>query len=297
MQCGGWGKTAIVFDTDGTFEISRLSILLRTKLTRLFSAEESGELSLTSSVEPEPIMDDIVAGCLRRLHIFRPSSTLQLAASLLNLQNYHTRNAQLQHEEIALLAVDSLSAFYWNDRFTTEQLRAVSPEHDSSSPFQHVLAALGRVRTTYHPVVIVTNWALNPLTKSCPDTRKSASPFFKQHLRPFPTLLPYPGIESTSALPTDGSEISERTLGSHHTTYLDNPKSLALPLTHHITLTSVENSQFPSGSPPDEAEHTESNHGSWTDVGKMHGLIRLPGDANVKHFLLHVRKEDILSPS
>ncbi|KAF7969208.1 hypothetical protein HWV62_27903, partial [Athelia sp. TMB] len=177
---GGWDKTAVIFDTDGTFSLHRLHQLLLGKLSSL--------LKTSADTEQAPILpDDMVKIALTRVHIFRPTSSAQLAASLLNLPNYHAEH--LPDETIGLIAVDSISSFYWPDRFTVEQINSGDTKSRTSSfnPLYHVLVSLQKIRVSHAPVVILTNWGLNPLTKL---TRNSASTtLYKQHLNPFPALL------------------------------------------------------------------------------------------------------------
>jgi hypothetical protein len=99
-----------VFDTDGTFDIHRLQTLLRTRLPPSFPSDPNTP-------------GQIISVALRNVHIFRPKSSSQLAAGLANLSSYHMCN--LPTSEIALLAVDSASSFYWLDRLAAE--RHMSP--------------------------------------------------------------------------------------------------------------------------------------------------------------------------
>ena len=60
-------------------------------------------------------MEDLATQCLESLHIFRPTSSLQLAITLIHLPRYHATDSRLRDKEIGLLAIDSLSAFYWRE--------------------------------------------------------------------------------------------------------------------------------------------------------------------------------------
>lgn len=195
-------KIAVVYDTDSTFNVRRLTEVLRRRL----------ESKLPAHMRDSNSTSNIVTHILSLVHIFRPSSSLQLAANLRALPAWHTSN--LPTSEITLLAIDSMSAYYWPDRFTTEQMRSYSastPADASTRPFQgtlnplhHVLTSLEALRISHAPVIVLTNWGLNPL-----QTPPSISdPYlFKQHLHPFPTVS------------------SQVTISEGY-----------LPLSHHITL-------------------------------------------------------------
>ncbi|KAJ7631099.1 hypothetical protein FB45DRAFT_917493 [Roridomyces roridus] len=138
--------------------------------------------------------------CLNNLHVFFPASSAQLAASIKHLPEYH--KSQIADAGIGIVAVDSLSAWYWQDRFTAEQLALPS----ASTALQHVLAALQSFRVSHHPVTILTNHGLTTIE----NYNKPTPVFYKQHLPSLP------------AAPPEGSHIV--------------PSNIILPLTHHVTL-------------------------------------------------------------
>ena len=172
-EVGGWGKAAVLLDSDDTFNVQRLHRLLLARLHRLVCNASRREGAASGPAVPEILLKETVAQCLKRLHVFRPTSSLQLAATLINLPHYHAKH--LPDCEIALLAVDSISAFYWPDRFTAEQMREdIAPESKPTPPsgfvhpLHHVLIALEKFRTSHGAVVLLTNWASHrsPMTRS-----------------------------------------------------------------------------------------------------------------------------------
>lgn len=244
---GGWGKSACVFDTDGAFDIIRLSHLILSRLV---------ELSL-----PLETAKELAEFGLQNLHIFRPTSSIQLAATLVNLPAYQTSN--LPDSEVAMVVVDSVSAFYWPDRFTVEQARG--PDDSSKSndtihnPLHHVLAALQAYRVSHNPVMILTNWGLNPIAK--PDSPIS-TPFYRQHLFPFPSPFTAPRPD------TSASDYAPHTLS----------------LTHHITL------PFLALARPN-ANATIEEFAVMGGTGKKEGttgLVRTPGNVRVDQFTFHI---------
>ncbi|KAJ7103415.1 hypothetical protein B0H15DRAFT_942869 [Mycena belliarum] len=146
IDSGGWGRAAVVFDTEGTFDTRQLHDLLLHKLARAFSrTNASSDAQL------------IALDCLRRVHVVSAASSAQLAASIYHLPAYHA--AHMPDADIALVAVDSLSAFYWPDRFMAEQLRPLGLPN-SHAPLQNVLSALQSFRLSHKPITVVTNWGL-----------------------------------------------------------------------------------------------------------------------------------------
>ncbi|KAJ7783907.1 hypothetical protein DFH07DRAFT_948896 [Mycena maculata] len=234
IDLGGWGKGAVVFDTDGTFDTRQFHSLLLCAFSR-------------SRISPDDIQH-LAASCLRKLHVFCPGSTAQLAASIAHLPAYHT--AHIPDTDIALVAVDSLSAFYWSDRFTAEQMRPLALPN-SSTPLQHVLTALQAFRVSHNPITLLTNWGL-----TLAENTNGMPPMYKQHLPFFPSF---------PALP-----------GSHNNV----PSDILLPLTHHITLHLTPIPPFHSNpSFPDEADVRH----------EVAGYVRRPSSSQVDRFLVDVR--------
>ncbi|KAJ6519935.1 hypothetical protein C8R45DRAFT_953310 [Mycena sanguinolenta] len=193
MPCSldGWGKAAVVFDTEGCFDLRNFHRVLLSRLARACARSNS------SSDDAQLLAET----ALHKLHVFCPASTAQLAASIYNLPAY--QKTHMPDADIGLVAVDSLSAFYWPDRFTAEQLRPLV--NSGATGLQHVLTCLQKFRLSHNPVTVLTNWALTLADNS--DSSGPPPAFYKQHL-PF-----FPSFPDSAA-----------------------PNRAFLPLTHHITL-------------------------------------------------------------
>ncbi|KAJ7181774.1 hypothetical protein C8R43DRAFT_1171149 [Mycena crocata] len=238
---GGWGKAAVVFDAEGTFDARQFHDLLLVRLVRAF-------VRSNASSDDAPLL---ARASLHRLHVFYPASTAQLAASIYHLPAYH--RTHMPDADIALVAVDSLSAFYWPDRFAAEQLRSLGLPI-GSTPLQHVLSALQTFRISHNPVTVLTNWGLNPAEKS------SGPPMsYKQHLPFFPSFP-----DSAVA-------------GSHNTT--SDPSSNTLFLTHHITMHLAPVPPFHDGQTAPEADVRS----------EVIGYVRRPGRSQAGRFVLDIR--------
>ncbi|KIY45487.1 hypothetical protein FISHEDRAFT_67036 [Fistulina hepatica ATCC 64428] len=229
---GGWDKSAVLIDTDGTFNAHRLFRLLRSHL--------------------KSASDDTVSNALRRLHVFSPQSSTQLIACLAHLSAYH--ETKLSGEEIGILAVDSISAFYWPDRFTVEQMRSVG-DRAYANPLQSVLVMLRRFQSSHRPVIFLTNWGLHPLPNS---------PFFKQHLHPFPSPFAQASAEKLS-------------------------------LTHHITLSLTADKDRAQESELAEETEEEKPPSDRETCTRLVGLVRTPGRQRVSRFSLCIFSDHIVA--
>jgi DNA-repair protein XRCC2 len=193
---GGWNKAAVVYDTDLAFDVRRLQHILATRVS-----------THPSHSCPDQV-DSITTKAMRNLRLFAVSSSAELTASLLDLHTYH--GDELPTSEIAILAVDSLSAFYWEDRFATEVRRPWSswstrsypnpsePTEHVHHPLHAVFVALQAVCLSHGPIVVLTNWGLQPIPE--PNV-SSAAPFYKQHLPLFPALSNGETAHRTSVYP------------------------------------------------------------------------------------------------
>lgn len=191
---GGWNRAAFLFDTDLTFDLQRFRRLMATRLNHLLQ-------SLGVPHHHSEIITDL---SLKRLHVFRPSSSSQLAATLLYLPSYMALH--LPDFAMGIIAIDSLSAFHWADRFIVEQGRALprtSPTHVSVYPLHNIASALEKIRLSFHPLVLLTNWGLDHVQAS---GASSSFPLFRQHLFPFPT--PFASDEKTASADTPTSPLT-----------------------------------------------------------------------------------------
>lgn len=168
----GWDKSAILIDLDHTFDVHRFRHLLENRIKAHISNSDEN-------------LDLFVDLSLRKLHVFRPESSVQFAVTAANIPNYHASN--MPEDEIGLVAVDSLSSFYWQDRFLSEQPRDGKP-----SGVERALHSLEQIRQLHGSVIAYTNWGL-PSARHNPQ---NSTPFYPQHI---PQLQsPFAGEPQTS---------------------------------------------------------------------------------------------------
>ncbi|GJE85767.1 RecA-like domain-containing protein [Phanerochaete sordida] len=233
LDLDGWDQAAVVLDTDESFDLRRVCQLL--------------DARIHAAVAKDPMVDDsdiaaIRDESLRNLHVFYPQSSIQLATTLLALPSYHWNEPHIQHREMGLVVVDSLSTFYWEDRYTVEQLRSgqKSSGVDIRTPFRHVISALEDLMSTHRPLMLVTNWGLSPLNKDAAHSEDA--PYFRQHLYPMPPGFGEPEpVESVTQLAPTMSEFRQTLPPESSTVEPSHPRGpsrtlATLPLTHHITL-------------------------------------------------------------
>jgi len=126
---------------DGSFNITRFNRLLLGRLMRLFSSDMH-------------VAQTVAQRSLEKLHIFRPTSSIQLATTLTQLGKYHT--AHFPGSQIGLVAIDSINAYHWPDRFIAET--SLPSEHrKASSCTLPVLTALLSLRATHALAIIMSS--------------------------------------------------------------------------------------------------------------------------------------------
>lgn len=167
VKLHGWDKAAIVFDTDGSFDVCRLKQIISHRLEKLIGFEE---------------IPPVIEQCFSRIALIRVPSTLQLAVSIANSPSYLAR--LFPDLELGILVVDCLSTFYWPDRFAAEA-PVDDPTHADhpvlNNRFRNVVIALQTIRSSLCPVIVLTNWGLTPSGKA------TGSPtLYRQHLNPWP---------------------------------------------------------------------------------------------------------------
>lgn len=257
----------VVCDCDGRWSVRRLHRIMSTYVhERLSTLSEHITRDDPASSLPSytPTVTEILEQALKRIHVFRPTSTVSLAATLMALPAYH--RSRMPDEEIGMLMVDSLSAFFWADRWAAEQAEQASqlaaeippaphaststsaapdkppppPLRSDANPLRHVLTAILQLRRSLGMLTFLTNWGLTTLESQLP----SSIAYFRQHLR-----APYPAPFEADAPRTK------------------------FPLAHHITIPSQGPPPFEVGTTLEEAV---KDHGREEIVKrlKLRALVR-----------------------
>lgn len=175
VHLGGWQSSVVVLDCDARWNLSRLRGILITRLN-MACGEENTSFIDTSAVALES---------LSRLHIFRPQSSIQLAATLENLPKYHME--KMPEENIRFLFVDSISSFHWIDKWQPEPSAPKAPSF-RLNPQKHILRSLQSFKLSHAPIIVLVNWGLYPTSTDLSLDRL---------LDPFPEQVPrtlYPSL-------------------------------------------------------------------------------------------------------
>ncbi|KIO25220.1 hypothetical protein M407DRAFT_25443 [Tulasnella calospora MUT 4182] len=235
---GGRAKAVVICDCDGRWSMLRLHDIILSYLCTKF-AQKFEDVQVQASNIPNatlqftPTASEIAKQCLKRAHLFRPTSSLSLATTLLALPTYHRQ--KMPDQELLIVFIDSMSAFHHSDKgrikeanLTPKPTTSTTGAGQPSAPradlkaMTHITKAIQCLQRSHGVITLITNWALiTPDDKSLNNyVYDSNKPFYGQHL-----LFPYP--------PPPGSNQSN--IQSHHAATVP-ASSPPFIITHHITL-------------------------------------------------------------
>ncbi|XP_048030643.1 DNA repair protein XRCC2 [Megalobrama amblycephala] len=161
MQNGGLEVGVVFIDTDYHFDMLRLVSALEGRL-----AEDLKEGDCSEN-EPE----ERVRSCLRRLSVVHCNSSVQLLLTLHYLENTFSSQPSL-----GLLVIDSISAFYWVDRFNGGESTVCQEAN-----LRKCAELLDRLRRNYGIVIFATthaimrNYGSDPGVSDVPGSSSSLS--------------------------------------------------------------------------------------------------------------------------
>ena len=181
----GKQECVVIVDTDGKFAITRLAAQIQL-LLHLHSVEATHDLS-------EERLNIETASVLKHIHIFRPQNLASTIATLDSLPSYlfnQDRHYSFDRE-VAFIALDSASAFYWQDRSETENAAFHAKTEASNAGNQisdcfKVAAALKRASKMFGCPAIFTTWYLGPQQKAGDGMVPRA---FRPQIRPLQASL------------------------------------------------------------------------------------------------------------
>lgn len=260
------GRAAIFYDADSSFDISRFRKLLAVRVARL------------SPQSDQDTQNTLIQAALRRLHIFRPKSLLQLAISIKHLGSYHA--SQLPDDEIGLLVVDSISTFYWTERFYEEQLNKLAPGKAKNrvGTLHHVLTAIRDIISLHAPLVLLSNQGLRAVSYDHPILGPLT--LYKQHLRFFPVL------ENVATLCAD--------IIVKVTDHVQTPCPLSLA--HHIFLSCASPPCLPPGTraDPDSRQDLGSNKATVENGCRFVAVVASSGSQEFTRFEFEITEGGVL---
>lgn len=174
VHLGGWQSSVVVLDCDARWKLSRLHGILITRLNMACGEENTPFIDISA----------VALESLSRLHIFRPQSSIQLAATLENLPKYHME--KMPEEDIRFLFVDSISSFHWIDKWQLEPSASKAPSF-RLNPQKHILRCLQSFKLSHAPIIVLANWGLYPTSSDPSLANRLLDPFPEQVTR---TLYP-----------------------------------------------------------------------------------------------------------
>ena len=183
---------AIIIDTDGSFSVPRLVAHIETLVNN----------SEDTTVRDGAKTKETIFEALKHTHIFRPQSLASTVVTLQHLPQYlfDSNEHHSFDRTVGFIAIDSASAFYWQDRAETEDavfLASTSTSPDGSklpppaSGYAALASTLKETCATFSCPAVVTTWYLGP-SQSQNQHRSFSTP------RSFRPNLPAPW----STLPT-----------------------------------------------------------------------------------------------
>ncbi|CAE6406631.1 unnamed protein product [Rhizoctonia solani] len=251
---GGRDKSVVVCDCDGRWSLRRLNAIITSYLHDRLATTLPNETPVELH---DQIISLTVTNALKRIHVFRPTSTLALATTLMAMPAYH--RTHMASEQIGMLMMDGISSFHWPDRWLSEQTETTEPTgvqaavppplRSDTNPLRHVLTVILNLRRSLGIVTLITNWGLTSLDSQVPPS----TAYFRQHLR-----APYPSP------------------------FESEPRTSKFPLTHHVTVPSQGPEPFGEDVSLEDAVE-DHEHENRVKNMRLRGVVRTigkrPGEA------------------
>ncbi|KAF2092233.1 hypothetical protein K490DRAFT_61674 [Saccharata proteae CBS 121410] len=201
IELQGKHSAAVVYDTDGRFDVARLAQIMK---HYIITCAKQQHQHLAD--QDDAHIANLLHSSLTHLHILRPQSQSALLASLATLPAYlfNARAHHSTHRPLHALILDSASAFYWPVKAAEETSRLAQPQDQngteneeklhpaSSSPtasesYATLSRTLRKLQRQLSCTVIVTSTSM-PYTH--PNTSATLLPTLRPLLPPSWTLFP-----------------------------------------------------------------------------------------------------------
>lgn len=167
VQIGGRNAAVVFVDTDGRFDADRLLSVTRGIIQQKLKQQ---------MVEQRPDIETILYTSLQHIHVFRPTSSASLLATLQSLESYLfdlTRHIST-NRPLHGIFIDSATAFFWQDKLRDQIARVeeigrphVEIEHDRrlkrsfyiADMYAELVRALKKVQSVFGCAVVYTTAA------------------------------------------------------------------------------------------------------------------------------------------
>lgn len=162
---GGKQACVVIIDTDNKLSVSRLLAQMKLLLNR-------HHLATSTEPAPDEMFHNEALQAIKHVHIFRPQSLASTIATIDSLP-VHLFNQNRHYSfdrEVAFIAVDSISAFYWQDRAETEDATFLATTTKQSSAAQtsacfQLSTSLKAASKALDCLSIITTWYLGSQAK------------------------------------------------------------------------------------------------------------------------------------
>ncbi|KAF9426470.1 hypothetical protein BGZ94_006480 [Podila epigama] len=153
LVLNGRSKHVIFVDMDLGFSGDRLKSLISLHIHTQLKVQQQELVLQQQSQGYQSKVDQLVASCLQKVHVFRPPSASSTILMLRSMDHYLTRVASqnpFANSPFALLILDSISSFYWQEKLHNNHTRAMS----------QIIDALDRLVKRWKLVFVTTSWSL-----------------------------------------------------------------------------------------------------------------------------------------
>lgn len=164
-QLGGKGEIAVVLDTDSKFDVERLADVISGYLKASNTTDtEQPESKSTNLANAK----SVVATCLSLVYIIKPQNLRSLANTIKGLPDRMlNRRSEILEQAVGLVLIDSVSSFYWQERWASElsihgsnEPGNVGVESEISLDNAALLSGLRSLRTIFECPIVLTTWSL-----------------------------------------------------------------------------------------------------------------------------------------
>lgn len=195
----GKGGAVVLLDNAGTFDVQRLQQIMRHHIQHHLPSSSTGPVRMGASREADTDTDALIRASLQHVHVFRPTSSTSLLATLHALPSYllsptaHLSGAR----HLQALLIDDIGAFVWLDRAELAAYPAPNPDLNASTSKQptplaqhyHSLTiALHALQSLLPCPIIATNRALLAPSPSSASSRSPIRPHLPFAWTSFVTL-------------------------------------------------------------------------------------------------------------
>ncbi|KAI9653937.1 MAG: hypothetical protein M1831_005622 [Alyxoria varia] len=200
----GKSGLALVIDADDCFEVERLADIMRNLWNSMIEGASSADRQTTAGADPEnsdarsnqprrsvisdaaSSVDAVIENALQHVHVLRPQSLGSLVATVNSLPGYLFDSTQhfSNGRAVELVAIDSLSAFYWQEKL--EQETSATAASQGIRKYDDLVRSLRQVQDIFHCPILATSWGLQPVSGPQPHRSilRGSRPSFKPLLSP-----------------------------------------------------------------------------------------------------------------